>query len=212
MERFNPPKELAIGNLWIFSNYVMQTVPNLEHPVGQLHKMHPRCFCSAVNNAILISCQLRGCLGSQYITLWACKLYEVHIVSWLSWKPHARRSHEDIFCLNKMGCRDCLRGITVEPLALLYCLCQVWAPRHYSWFVFHHPTFSIQGIPLLIVQEMYIEKTCSVNLNYSMEICSNLTSGNYSEIQAEVHKHVSTLQSINGILQVCLSNFLYYIN
>ena len=54
---------------------------------------------------------------------------------------------------------------------------------------------------------MYIEKTCSVNLNYSMEICSNLTSGNYSEIQAEVHKHVSTLQSINGILQVCLSNF-----
>ena len=48
---------------------------------------------------------------------------------------------------------------------------------------------------------MYIEKTCSVNLNYSMEICGNLTQGNYSEIQAEVHKHVSILQGVNGMLQ-----------
>ena len=50
---------------------------------------------------------------------------------------------------------------------------------------------------------MYIEKTCSVNLNYSMEICGSLTQGNYTEIQAEVHKHVSILQGVNGMLQAC---------
>ena len=59
----------------------------------------------------------------------------------------------------------------------------------------------MQGISMLIVQEMYIEKTCSVNFNYSMDICGNLIKGNHTEIQGEVHEHVAILQSVNGLLQ-----------
>ena len=59
----------------------------------------------------------------------------------------------------------------------------------------------MQGISMLIVQEMYIEKTCSVNFNYSMDICGNLIKGNHSEIQGEVQKHVAILQGVNGFLQ-----------
>ena len=60
--------------------------------------------------------------------------------------------------------------------------------------------FSVsQGLSLVIIEDLYIEKTCMVNFNHSEEICSELFS--HKDIQTEVQKHVSMLRGINGPLQ-----------
>ena len=60
--------------------------------------------------------------------------------------------------------------------------------------------FSVsQGLSLVITKDLYIEKTCMVNFNHSMEVCSNLYL--HKDIQREVQEHVSVLKSINGPLQ-----------
>ena len=60
--------------------------------------------------------------------------------------------------------------------------------------------FSVsQGLSLVITKDLYIEKTCMVNFNNSIEICSNLYL--HKDIQKEVQGHVSVLKSINGPLQ-----------
>ena len=47
--------------------------------------------------------------------------------------------------------------------------------------------------------ELYREKACRVDLNYTMEICSNMK--NHKDIQAEVQMYVSSVQAYNGVLQ-----------
>ena len=48
------------------------------------------------------------------------------------------------------------------------------------------------GMVSIPSQEMYIQKTCKVNLNYSEAICDNIN--NHSEIQIETQKFVSEIQ------------------
>lgn len=76
-----------------------------------------------------------------------------------------------------------LRGlvslITVEPCLLFFSLCQ--------------------GLYVIVANDLYIQKVCQVNLNYSQEICLNIT--NNKAEQLEVQKFTSVLQGYNGILQ-----------
>ena len=59
-----------------------------------------------------------------------------------------------------------------------------------------------QGLSLVIIEDLYIEKTCMVNFNHSEEICLDLFS--HKDIQTEVQKHVSVLRGINGPLQAII--------
>merc|ERR1712126_26237 len=47
--------------------------------------------------------------------------------------------------------------------------------------------------------ELYLDKACKVNLNYSAEVCDDMNSNNVTQV--EVQKFVSGVQAFNGILQ-----------
>ena len=73
------------------------------------------CFCHVVNDAILIIQVLVSAITNPFEPK---KDLKVRIAS-------LPDTIGDTLWGIKMGCRDCLKGITVEPMALLYCLCQV---------------------------------------------------------------------------------------
>ena len=55
------------------------------------------------------------------------------------------------------------------------------------------------GIYYIVAWELYIEKVCRVNLNYTDEICDNIH--DHEEEQVHVQKYVSTLQIYSTVLQ-----------
>jgi len=70
-------------------------------------------------------------------------------------------------------------NVTIEPLAFI--------------------TFLIVFLSDISTQELYIQKACQVNLEYSPEICANLSQ--HKEIQIETQEYVSGVQANNGFLQ-----------
>ena len=67
-------------------------------------------------------------------------------------------------------------NITIEPVVLLYCIID-----------------SLSGISS---EELYLQKACLVNLNYSVAVCSNLTQ--QDAIQLETQQKVSAVQ-VRGV-------------
>lgn len=70
-------------------------------------------------------------------------------------------------------------NVTIEPLAFI--------------------TFLIVFLSDISTQELYIQKACQVNLQYSAEICANLSQ--HKEVQIETQEYVSGVQANNGFLQ-----------
>ena len=75
--------------------------------------------------------------------------------------------------------KEFMQGITIEPAWLLFMLA--------------HGFYSI------VAQNLYIDKVCRVNLNFTTEICDNIQQ--YEDQQIEVQKYTAALQSYNSILQ-----------
>ena len=75
--------------------------------------------------------------------------------------------------------KEFIQGITIEPAWLLFMLA--------------HGFYSI------VAQNLYIEKVCRVNLNFTTQICDNIQQ--YEDQQIEVQKYTAALQSYNSILQ-----------
>jgi len=73
------------------------------------------------------------------------------------------------------------KNITVEPLAFL--------------------TTLIMALSGIAANDLYLQKACQVNLNYSAEVCGNLTLDVHNETQEETQKYVSSVQAYNGLLQ-----------
>ena len=75
--------------------------------------------------------------------------------------------------------KDFIQGITIEPAWLLFMLAH--------------------GFYVIVAQNLYIDKVCKVNLNFTTEVCDNIQS--HEDEQIEVQKYVAALQSYNSILQ-----------
>lgn len=75
--------------------------------------------------------------------------------------------------------KEFIQGITIEPAWLLFMLA--------------HGFYSI------VAQNLYIDKVCRVNLNFTTQICDNIQQ--YEDQQIEVQKYTAALQSYNSILQ-----------
>jgi len=75
--------------------------------------------------------------------------------------------------------QNLLRNIHLGPVVFLFYICF--------------------GIFFVTSQQLYIEKACKVNLNYSEEVCDNIKQHNETQIEAQ--KLISEIQGINGALQ-----------
>ena len=69
--------------------------------------------------------------------------------------------------------------ITIEPVFLLFSL-------NFGFYIF-------------VSKDLYIQKVCKVNLNFTDDICDNIQEHKSEQIQ--VQKYVSTLQMYNSVLQ-----------
>ena len=65
-----------------------------------------------------------------------------------------------------------MSNITVEPVVALYCL--------------------ITALNTIPAEELYLKTACSVNLNYSTNICNDIYQ--YEDVQIETQQLVSELQ------------------
>ena len=75
--------------------------------------------------------------------------------------------------------RNFLSLITIEPVFLLFSL-----------------NF---GFYIVVAKDLYLQKVCKVNLNFSEEICDNIQQ--HKDEQVEVQQYVSSLQAYNSIVQ-----------
>ena len=55
------------------------------------------------------------------------------------------------------------------------------------------------GVYYIVAAELYIEKVCRVNLNYTDEVCDNIH--DHRDKQVTVQKYVSTLKIYSTVLQ-----------
>ena len=86
-----------------------------------------------------------------------------------------------------MGCwqdftqkvRDFFSQITIEPVFLLF-------------------SFNL-GFYIIVAKNLYIDKVCKVNLNFTEEICDNIQE--HKEEQIQVQQYVSSLQAYNSVIQ-----------
>lgn len=69
------------------------------------------------------------------------------------------------------SCLSYLSTITVEPTLFLHCL-----------------SYGVEGI---FKTNLFIDKTCSIQLNYSDEVCKNLDSGKYNQQQDTVQQYTT---------------------
>ena len=63
--------------------------------------------------------------------------------------------------------------------------------------------FTCYGIFFVTSQQLYIEKACKVNLNYTETVCDNIT--HHEDVQVEAQKLVSTVQVISSSEQWMIS-------
>ena len=75
--------------------------------------------------------------------------------------------------------RNLLSLITIEPIFLLFSL-----------------NF---GFYIVVAKDLYLQKVCKVNLNFSEEICDNIQQ--HKDEQVEVQQYVSSLQAYNSVVQ-----------
>ena len=75
--------------------------------------------------------------------------------------------------------RSFFNAVTIEPVYLLF-------------------VFTL-GLNDIVMQSLYINKVCNVNLALGKDICTNIM--HHKEEQIEVQKYVSMLQAYKGILQ-----------
>ena len=72
-----------------------------------------------------------------------------------------------------------LNDITIEPIFFLYSLCL--------------------GFYIIVSKNLYVDKVCKVNLNFTEEICDNIQQ--HEEEQNKVQQYVSSLQAYNSVIQ-----------
>ncbi len=109
--------------------------------------------------------------------------------------------------------RKLVSNITVEPVLFLFSMSHgfyvIVAQSLYIAKVSRQCRFkTLEGLRYTL--SMYIAcfgamQVCSVNLNYSRELCDEIQI--HKEEQIEVQKVVSALQAYNSILQVNLADF-----
>ena len=76
-------------------------------------------------------------------------------------------------------CRFLLRYITLEPVCFLFAI-----------------NF---GFYMIAAKQLYVDKMCQVNLNYSKEICDNIYA--HKEIQEENQERVTRLSWVSKMIQ-----------
>ena len=77
-------------------------------------------------------------------------------------------------------CRGFLAKVTVEPVAFMYA--------------------TSYGLNEVIRSSLIVEKICQNKLNFTSEICGNLT--NNQEIQEEVQRHVTDYEALKSSLSL----------